>query len=386
MNDQIGWRGSAEKGESHLTLTTADDALVQAAWQRAEAMRPAFDAMMREICDRTNERGSQLPGDRLSEGVAEVDYSLKTLESLRGKVARELRKDLEISTAEVLGKMKDLNRYTLLFEAQSYTRGVQETFQELRARGFEEIKVQNTWIDPVYKGINSAWIHPESGQRVELQFHTPDSFDVKMDNHALYELSRSGALIQEFGEENSEAYIDAANQLQNERYQTYRDVNGDRLPIEIPNDHEQLAKPFAREELLGIAQEHHLAVMRERAGVPLPNLAQNQRTSVTQNPATQQNMSVSQLAEMKGGVNATSTRRSGQNGQPASTQVQSASSTQQSGKAVNPAAGLARQRSARGNAQNSGNAAAQGPAAQQNAARPRQLPQQNNNAGPRRNH
>ncbi|GAA0488596.1 hypothetical protein [Streptomyces olivaceiscleroticus] len=392
MNDQIGWRGSAEKGEAHLTLSAADDALVQAAWQQAEAMRPAFDTMMREIRDRTNERGSQLPGDRLSDGVAEVDYSLKTLESLRGKVARELDKDLAKSTADVLADMKDLNRYTLLFEAQSYTRGVQETFQELRARGFEEIKAQNTWTDPVYKGINSAWEHPGSGQRIELQLHTPDSFRVKMENHALYELSRSGTFKAEFGLTGAGPYIDAANQLQNERYQTCREVNGERLPIEIPDGHEQLAPPFARVELQGIAQEYHLAAVRERANAIAPNSAQSPASSVTQNPATQQNMSVAQLAEMKGGVKATTTGLPGQGAQAPSAQAQSASSTQSStqtsasGQAVNPAAGLARQRSARGNAQNSGNTAAQGPAAQQNTARPRQLPQQNNNNGRGRGH
>ncbi|POX40899.1 hypothetical protein C3486_11975 [Streptomyces sp. Ru73] len=363
MNDQIGWRGNAEKGESHLTLTVADDALVQAAWKQAEAARPAFDAMMREIRDRTNGQGSQLPGDRLSEGVAEVDYSLKTLESLRGKVARELRKDLEATTSEILADMKDLNRYTLLFEAESYTHGVQESFNELRARGFDEIKVQNTWTDPVYKGINSAWEHRETGQRIELQLHTPDSFDVKMANHKLFELARSGALVEEFGREKAGPYIDAANQLMNERYQTCREVNGEKLPIVEPANHEQLAKPFARVELQGIAEEKHFAAVRERAGEPAPAVVPNQ--------STQQNMSVAQLAELKGGVKNTQTQSA------ASTQ----SGTQAAGQAVNPIAGAARQRSVRGNAQSTGNTAAQGPAAQQNAVRPRQLPQQNNNPG-----
>ncbi|MER7399673.1 hypothetical protein ABT381_29655 [Streptomyces sp. NPDC000151] len=364
MSEQIGWRGSAEKGESHLTLTAEEDALVQAAWQRAEAVRPAFDAMMRDIRDRTTEQGSQLPGDNISEGVVEIDFSLKTLESLRGKVARELRQDPTCSAAQVLADMKDLNRYTLLFEAQSYTHGVQAAFNELRARGFDEIKVQNTWTDPVYKGINSAWEDRETGQRIELQLHTPDSFDVKMANHKLFELARSGALEEEFGMENAPPYVDAANQLMNDRYQTCREVNGEKLPIEMPVGHEQLAKPFARAELLGTVEERHLVAVRERAGEPVPNAAQNQ--SVQQNRPAQQNMSVAQLAELKGGAKTTAAGRPGQT--------------------VNPAAGAARQRSVRGNTQNTGNTATQGPAAQQNSTRPRQLPQQNNNTGRGRGH
>ena len=38
-----------------------------------------------------------------------------------------------------------------------------------------------------YKGINSQWIDPESGQRFEVQFHTRISFEAKQLTHDAYE-------------------------------------------------------------------------------------------------------------------------------------------------------------------------------------------------------
>ena len=43
-----------------------------------------------------------------------------------------------------------------------------------------------------YKGINSQWIEPESGQRVEVQFHTRISFEAKQITHGSYERLRAG--------------------------------------------------------------------------------------------------------------------------------------------------------------------------------------------------
>ena len=39
------------------------------------------------------------------------------------------------------------------------------------------------WSKDQYKGINSQWIDPESGQRFEVQFHTRISFEAKQLTH-----------------------------------------------------------------------------------------------------------------------------------------------------------------------------------------------------------
>ena len=42
-----------------------------------------------------------------------------------------------------------------------------------------------------YKGINSQWIEPDSGQRFEVQFHTRISFEAKQLTHDAYERLRT---------------------------------------------------------------------------------------------------------------------------------------------------------------------------------------------------
>jgi hypothetical protein len=45
--------------------------------------------------------------------------------------------------------------------------------------------------DEQYKGINSQWIEPDTGQRFEVQFHTRISFEAKQLTHGAYERLRS---------------------------------------------------------------------------------------------------------------------------------------------------------------------------------------------------
>ncbi|ARP72326.1 hypothetical protein LK07_24040 [Streptomyces pluripotens] len=218
-DEELGWRGQGP--EAHLTLTAEQDQLVQALWNRAAQARQGLDNTMRLLRDQSAERGSALVGDKKANGVEEVDYSLKGLDSLRRKVAVDVSRGADIN--RVLGKVNDLNRYTLTFEPENYTQATQETYARLKAQGYEPMpgSEKNTWQDPVYKGINTTWQNQESGQKFELQFHTPDSFQAKTDNHELYEIARSGhfSQISNGDLELEEEYHQASNLLQNERYQ-----------------------------------------------------------------------------------------------------------------------------------------------------------------------
>jgi hypothetical protein len=66
----------------------------------------------------------------------------------------------------------------------------------MEARGFSLQKVSNTWVEPgslqagPYRGINTQWTTPD-GHPFELQFHTAESFKVKMETHAMYEEFRN---------------------------------------------------------------------------------------------------------------------------------------------------------------------------------------------------
>ncbi|GAA0469148.1 hypothetical protein ABZ951_20740 [Streptomyces sp. NPDC046215] len=236
----------AWEGEGY-TLSPEQNRVVTERWERAAAARQDMDAMMKGVQQET----AQSHGGRL-EGL---EYSLKGLDSFRRKAA----------TAAVVGnvpvektarKVNDLNRYTLTFDPDSYSQGVERTYERLRHSGYEPISEKNTWQDPVYKGINTSWQHTESAEKFELQFHTPDSFKAKMENHELYELSRGNALadLAEGNEELAQSYRDAANQLQNERYKN----------VEVPPGQEKIGEQLVRDKLNPRVPLDHVELIRQK--------------------------------------------------------------------------------------------------------------------------
>ncbi|MFF4532466.1 hypothetical protein ACFY1P_24760 [Streptomyces sp. NPDC001407] len=218
--EEVGaWRGSAEKREDHLELTAEQNRVVTARWESAKAARGQLDGLMRGIEERSVEHGGKLEG---------LDYSLKGLDSFRRKAAVAVERP-GVDAESVCEDVDDLNRYTLTFDTDNYVQGTQRTYAELRERGFEPVSEQNTWEDPVYKGVNTAWEHPGTKEKFELQFHTPESFKAKSENHELYELARSG----EFEKYNTKedptravSYQEASDLLQNERYENVRTPSG----------------------------------------------------------------------------------------------------------------------------------------------------------------
>jgi hypothetical protein len=85
----------------------------------------------------------------------------------------------------------DAIRYTFQYRDAGYTQGVQTDITRLKNQGFELDKLKNSWSDDQYKGINSQWIEPNTGQRFEVQFHTRISFEAKQLTHGAYERLRT---------------------------------------------------------------------------------------------------------------------------------------------------------------------------------------------------
>ena len=86
--------------------------------------------------------------------------------------------------------MPDAIRYTFQYREAHYTQGVWADIERLKDQGFELQKLKNSWSKEQYKGINSQWIEPETGQRFEVQFHTRISFEAKQLTHDAYERLR----------------------------------------------------------------------------------------------------------------------------------------------------------------------------------------------------
>jgi hypothetical protein len=102
-----------------------------------------------------------------------------------------VNKALDRSVKEAVSLIPDAVRYTLQYEEARYSQGVRADIGRLKEHGFEMLTLKNSWSGEQYKGINSQWIDPDSGQRFELQFHTRVSFDAKQITHPAYERLRS---------------------------------------------------------------------------------------------------------------------------------------------------------------------------------------------------
>jgi hypothetical protein len=93
---------------------------------------------------------------------------------------------------EAVALIPDAIRYTFQYKANHYTQGVLADIARLKQYGFEQVRCKNFWGEEQYKGINSQWVDPGTGQRFEVQFHTRISFEAKQLTHDAYERLRSG--------------------------------------------------------------------------------------------------------------------------------------------------------------------------------------------------
>jgi hypothetical protein len=168
------------RGEGNRTLDRTSNSRVEAHCDRIveheqEKISPALRAIEAQDPDR------HLIG---------FDDRLKGRDRIKEKVYDGIQL-LKRSPEEAVSHVRDAIRYTFQYKETSYTRGVLSDIVRLKEQGFELEKLKNSWSDEQYKGINSQWIEPVSGQRFEVQFHTRISFEAKQLTHPAYERLRS---------------------------------------------------------------------------------------------------------------------------------------------------------------------------------------------------
>jgi hypothetical protein len=167
-------------GEGNRVLKCADNDRVEAACDRiAERERDKISPAMRAI-------ESQDP-DRHLIGF---DDRRKGRDRIKEKVCRSI-KNFGRSPEQAVSQVPDTIRYTFQYRGTHYTQGVYADVGRLKEQGFELCKLRNSWSKDQYKGINSQWIEPDSGQRFEVQFHTRISFEAKQLTHDAYERLRT---------------------------------------------------------------------------------------------------------------------------------------------------------------------------------------------------
>ena len=118
------------------------------------------------------------------------EYRLKGRDRIKEKIYGTTN-DFGRSPEQAVSLLPDAIRYTFQYREARYTQGVWADLERLKDQGFKLDKLKNYWSDDQYKGINSQWIEPATGQRFEVQFHTRISFEAKQLTHPAYERLRS---------------------------------------------------------------------------------------------------------------------------------------------------------------------------------------------------
>ncbi|NEA40115.1 ATP nucleotide 3'-pyrophosphokinase [Streptomyces sp. SID11385] len=174
-----GDRSGGWKGEGGLTLTSAQNNAVDSYLAGARRAERTISVQVRAAASLT---GAELVG---------FDKRLKSPDSLKRKVAGTLVEQPGRNVASVLAGISDAVRYTLQWDDTTYTSGVTRASGALADWANESTKWSNTWgRTSGYKGLNTGWRAPRSGQLFEVQFHTPASKHAQEATHTLYEEQR----------------------------------------------------------------------------------------------------------------------------------------------------------------------------------------------------
>jgi hypothetical protein len=170
-------------------------------WSSGETRRltPEQNTEATKACVDIHDEGERvaLPAMRQIEAadpnrrLAGLEHMLKGEDRLKEKIADALRGRPGLTATQALSIVPDPVRFTFTYSPDRYADGVLADVERLKEIGLEEVKLKNLWSDEQYKGINSQWRRPETGLRIEVQFHTPASLEAKELTHKAYERIRS---------------------------------------------------------------------------------------------------------------------------------------------------------------------------------------------------
>jgi hypothetical protein len=114
-------------------------------------------------------------------------FALKSPDRFKEKLAKMIERRPDATVTELAGEIHDGIRYTFIFDPAHYTDQTHRACASLAGDGCELIRRANRWGGDEYKGVNTRWDDPRSGQSFEVQFHTLGSWEAKQRTHETYE-------------------------------------------------------------------------------------------------------------------------------------------------------------------------------------------------------
>ena len=153
------------------TVIGAHDYVQTQAHRLLKKAQNAEPRISRDVQDLSKRTGGSLMG---------FEYRIKSESSMERKIRDDGNAD----------KINDALRYTIEYSPDTIAAETNEVMHQLEKDGYVKVTVKNSFESGLqYKGINT--IFEKDGQKFELQFHTPESYEVKShENHVLYEVNR----------------------------------------------------------------------------------------------------------------------------------------------------------------------------------------------------
>jgi hypothetical protein len=178
--DRSTGRPSSGTGDGNRLLEPAENSRVEAecdhiARREKERISPAMRSVESQDVDR------HLIG---------FEHRLKGRDRIKEKIYGMI-KESSFPPEDAVSRVPDTIRYTFAYREDRYTQGVWSDIERMKGEGFKLQKLKNSWSSEEYRGINSQWIEPDTGQRFEVQFHTGISFEAKQLTHTAYERLRT---------------------------------------------------------------------------------------------------------------------------------------------------------------------------------------------------
>lgn len=171
-------------GKSRAHDLAIAGAVAKDAVAKAKAAEPQLTKDMQSLASKY---GGEMVG---------LDFAVKSAGSLKRKLVSEQKWIQEEegrtpSAAECVRNMYDINRYTMKGTEKNLASMADGALKDLRNSGYTIVAVKNTMgnLDAPYRGINCK-LMSKDGMKIELQFHTAKSLEIKEINHKLYEKAR----------------------------------------------------------------------------------------------------------------------------------------------------------------------------------------------------
>ena len=171
--EEAGWLGVEEETDYGQEVEQVASDLIE----EAKVFEPEVTELMEGAAE---EHDGEMAG---------LDFRLKGEKSYSRKIAADME-EKGISADEAARAVNDRVRYTMLFDGDEYAEKVLDVQESLAEDGY--VQYDTKWKnyfrsgDP-YDGYNTVMENPETGARFELQFHTPETIDIKFKAHVIYE-------------------------------------------------------------------------------------------------------------------------------------------------------------------------------------------------------